>query len=48
MALLAATAMADVIVGPNAQLLIGASIGGAFLAGGATWIRFLAGLVPFC
>jgi hypothetical protein len=35
-ALLAATAVADVIVGANAQLLIGASIGGAFLAGGAT------------
>ncbi|HEX2790773.1 MAG TPA: cation:proton antiporter [Steroidobacteraceae bacterium] len=38
-----ATALSEIVVGTIAQLLIGATIGTALLAGDATWIRFLAG-----
>jgi len=38
-----ATALSEIVVGTVAQLLIGAALGGALLAGDATWIRFLSG-----
>jgi len=38
-----ATALSEIVVGTIAQLLIGATIGSALLAGDATWIKFLAG-----
>jgi Kef-type K+ transport system membrane component KefB len=38
-----ATALSEIVVGTIAQLLIGAALGGALLAGDATWIRFLSG-----
>ena len=38
-----ATALSEIVVGTIAQLLIGALIGGALLAGDATWIKFLSG-----
>jgi glutathione-regulated potassium-efflux system ancillary protein KefC len=43
MALRIATALSEIVVGTIAQLLIGATLGGALLAGDATWIKFLAG-----
>jgi glutathione-regulated potassium-efflux system ancillary protein KefC len=43
MALRVATALSEIVVGTIAQLIIGASIGGALLTGDATWIKFLAG-----
>ena len=42
-ALRVATALSEIIVGTIAQLLIGATIGSALLAGDATWMKFLAG-----
>jgi len=38
-----ATALSEIIVGTVAQLVIGAALGGALLAGDATWIKFLSG-----
>jgi Kef-type K+ transport system membrane component KefB len=38
-----ATALSEIVVGTIAQLIIGAALGGALLAGDATWIKFLAG-----
>lgn len=38
-----ATALSEIVVGTIAQLIIGASIGSALLAGDSTWIKFLAG-----
>lgn len=38
-----ATALSEIVVGTIAQLIIGASIGSALLAGDSTWIEFLAG-----
>lgn len=38
-----ATALSEIVVGTIAQLLIGALLGGALLAGDASWIKFLAG-----
>jgi glutathione-regulated potassium-efflux system ancillary protein KefC len=38
-----ATALSEIVVGTVAQLLIGAALGGALLAGDATWIKFLSG-----
>lgn len=38
-----ATALSEIVVGTIAQLLIGAIIGSALLAGDATWIKFLSG-----
>ena len=38
-----ATALSEIVVGTIAQLLIGALIGSALLAGDATWIKFLSG-----
>ncbi|PIX75658.1 MAG: potassium transporter Kef, partial [Rhodocyclales bacterium CG_4_10_14_3_um_filter_68_10] len=38
-----ATALSEIVVGTIAQLLIGAALGSALLAGDATWIKFLAG-----
>jgi glutathione-regulated potassium-efflux system ancillary protein KefC len=38
-----ATALSEIVVGTIAQLLIGATLGGALLAGDASWIKFLAG-----
>jgi len=38
-----ATALSEIVVGTIAQLLIGAVLGGALLAGDATWIKFLSG-----
>jgi len=38
-----ATALSEIVVGTIAQLLIGATIGSALLAGDASWIKFLAG-----
>jgi glutathione-regulated potassium-efflux system ancillary protein KefC len=43
MALRIATALSEIVVGTIAQLLIGATIGNALLAGDASWIKFLAG-----
>lgn len=38
-----ATALSEIVIGTIAQLLIGAALGGALLAGDASWIKFLAG-----
>jgi Kef-type K+ transport system membrane component KefB len=38
-----ATALSEIVVGTIAQLLIGATVGSALLAGDTTWIKFLAG-----
>jgi len=38
-----ATALSEIVVGTIAQLVIGAVLGGALLAGDATWIKFLSG-----
>ena len=38
-----ATALSEIVVGTIAQLIIGAFLGAAVLAGDATWIRFLSG-----
>ena len=38
-----ATALSEIVIGTVAQLVIGAALGGALLAGDATWIKFLAG-----
>lgn len=38
-----ATALSEIVVGTIAQLIIGAVIGSALLAGDATWIKFLSG-----
>lgn len=38
-----ATALSEIVVGTIAQLLIGAALGTALLAGDATWIKFLSG-----
>jgi Kef-type K+ transport system membrane component KefB len=38
-----ATALSEIVVGTIAQLVIGALIGSALLAGDATWIKFLSG-----
>lgn len=38
-----ATALSEIVVGTIAQLLIGATLGGALLSGDASWIKFLAG-----
>jgi Kef-type K+ transport system membrane component KefB len=38
-----ATALSEIVVGTIAQLLIGAVLGGALLAGDVTWIKFLSG-----
>jgi len=38
-----ATALSEIVVGTIAQLLIGAALGSALLAGDASWIKFLAG-----
>lgn len=38
-----ATALSEIVVGTIAQLSIGAALGGALLAGDASWIKFLAG-----
>ncbi|MDR3368866.1 cation:proton antiporter [Rhodoferax sp.] len=38
-----ATALSEIVVGTIAQLIIGAVLGSALLAGDATWIKFLSG-----
>jgi len=38
-----ATALSEIVVGTVAQLLIGATLGGALLGGDASWIKFLSG-----
>ncbi len=38
-----ATALSEIVVGTIAQLIIGAALGGALLAGDSTWIKFLSG-----
>ncbi|MGA7751076.1 MAG: cation:proton antiporter [Gallionella sp.] len=38
-----ATALSEIVVGTIAQLIIGALLGSALLAGDATWIKFLSG-----
>jgi Kef-type K+ transport system membrane component KefB len=38
-----ATALSEIVVGTIAQLVIGAALGSALLAGDATWIKFLSG-----
>lgn len=38
-----ATALSEIVVGTIAQLLIGALLGGALLAGDPSWLKFLAG-----
>ncbi len=38
-----ASALSEIVVGTIAQLLIGAALGTALLAGDATWIKFLSG-----
>jgi len=38
-----ATALSEIVVGTIAQLIIGAALGGALLAGDASWLKFLAG-----
>jgi Kef-type K+ transport system membrane component KefB len=38
-----ATALSEIVVGTIAQLVIGAALGGALLAGDASWLKFLAG-----
>ena len=42
-ALRVATALSEIVVGTIAQLVIGAVLGGALLAGDASWLKFLAG-----
>lgn len=38
-----ATALSEIVVGTIAQLIIGAALGGALLAGDTSWLKFLAG-----
>jgi Kef-type K+ transport system membrane component KefB len=38
-----ATALSEIVIGTIAQLLIGATLGSALLAGDASWLKFLAG-----
>jgi glutathione-regulated potassium-efflux system ancillary protein KefC len=38
-----ATALSEIVVGTIAQLIIGAALGSALLAGDASWLKFLAG-----
>lgn len=38
-----ATALSEIVVGTIAQLIIGAALGGALLAGDSSWLKFLAG-----
>ena len=38
-----ATALSEIVVGTIAQLIIGAALGGALLAGDASWLKFLSG-----
>jgi len=38
-----ATALSEIVVGTIAQLIIGALLGGALLAGDASWLKFLSG-----
>lgn len=38
-----ATALSEIVVGTIAQLVIGAALGSALLAGDASWLKFLAG-----
>ncbi len=38
-----ATALSEIVVGTVAQLILGAALGRAILAGDATWIKFLSG-----
>ena len=38
-----ATALSEMVVGTIAQLIIGAALGGALLAGDASWLKFLSG-----
>lgn len=38
-----ATALSEIVIGTIAQLLIGATLGTALLAGDASWLKFLAG-----
>lgn len=38
-----ATALSEIVVGTIAQLAIGAALGGALLAGDASWLKFLSG-----
>ncbi len=38
-----ATALSEIVVGTIAQLIIGAALGGALLAGDPSWLKFLAG-----
>src|ERR1035437_8673356 len=38
-----ATALSEIVVGTIAQLIIGALLGSALLAGDASWIKFLSG-----
>lgn len=38
-----ATALSEIVIGTIAQLIIGALLGSAILAGDATWIKFLSG-----
>jgi glutathione-regulated potassium-efflux system ancillary protein KefC len=38
-----ATALSEIVVGTIAQLVIGAALGGALLAGDPSWLKFLAG-----
>lgn len=38
-----ATALSEIVVGTIAQLIIGAALGSALLAGDASWIKFLSG-----
>lgn len=38
-----APALSEIVVGTVAQLAIGAALGGALLAGDATWVKFLSG-----
>jgi len=42
-ALRVATALSEIVVGTIAQLIIGAALGTAVLAGDASWLKFLAG-----
>jgi len=38
-----ATALSEIVVGTIAQLIIGAAVGGALLAGDPSWLKFLSG-----
>ena len=38
-----ATALSEIVIGTIAQVIIGVALGGALLAGDATWIKFLSG-----